>query len=129
MFQDRKILSRLTTNVLSSVNPEFESAIDSQSKDSSLDAKTVNQFLLVLLFLFLRNKFFAILQFIGSLLRDFLEESIPHFQLSTQFYLLIGPDQHIASPVVAAIVEIRVLDESHKEQYQYFSFLIGFSFG
>ena len=68
--------------------------------------------------------------------RDFFgRESIPHFQFSTQFYRLsFEPDQPIVSPVVAVILEIRVLDESHEEQHPNFSFPISdlhfcFSFG
>ena len=41
-------LSFLTRNLLCSVNPEFESTADSQSQDSSLDAKTIHQFLFCL---------------------------------------------------------------------------------
>ena len=69
LVQDRKFLSHLTRSLLCSVNPELESAItDSRSLDSSLRAEIIHQFLLVLLGLFLRNKFFSILQFLGNLM-------------------------------------------------------------
>ena len=61
-----------TRNSFCSANPEFESTIDSQSQDSSLDVKTIHQ-LLVLLDLFPSNKFFSILQLLGNFLLDFLK--------------------------------------------------------
>ena len=80
-------LLHLTRNLLCSVNPEFESTIDSQSWDSSLDAKTIHQWLLVLLGLFLRNKLFSIFQFLGNLLHDLLGRSL--FLNSNSPYKLI----------------------------------------
>ena len=78
--------------------------------------------------MFLRHKFFTMLQFLGNFLRDFLRsvfDSVPI--LHTNLSSLFEPDQPIDSPVVAVIVEIRVLDECHKEQYQNFSFSISAS--
>ena len=49
LFQDRKILSLLTRNVLRSANPDFESTIDSQSWDSSFAAKTITASILACL--------------------------------------------------------------------------------
>ena len=72
----------------------------------------VLQFLLVLLDLFLRNKFFSILQFVGNLSLNFSDESVPHFQFSLQASLfgLFESDQPIESPVVAVIVGTRTPD-------------------
>ena len=78
----------LTKNFVCSVNPEFESTSDSLSWDSYLDAKTIHQFLLVLLDLFLRNKFFSILQFLSNLLLDFLGRVYSSFPiLHTSLFL------------------------------------------
>ena len=60
----------------------------SESKDSSLDALTIHQFLLVLLDLFLWNNFFSILHFLAIPCMILLEESISQFQFSIQTYLL-----------------------------------------
>ena len=62
-------------------------AVDSQSSDSSFDAQTIRQFLLVLLDLFLRNKLFSILQFLGSHLLGFSLKSL--FLMSNSPYKLI----------------------------------------
>ena len=112
-IQDRKILLRRPRNSLCSAIPESEPSFDSRFWDSSLDAETIHQFLLVLLDLFLRNRFFSILQFLDNLLLDFFsEESVPHFQSSIQdyFFCLFEPDQPIDSLVVAVIVGTRTLD-------------------
>ena len=77
----------------------------------------------MLLGVFLRNKFFSILQFLGNLLRDFLgrvHSSFPN--LHTILFHLFELDQPIDSLVVAVIVGTQTPDESHKEQYPNFSF-------
>ena len=45
--------------------------------DSSLDAWTIHQFLIVMLDLFLRNKLFSILQFLGNLFAYLFELDQP----------------------------------------------------
>ena len=107
LFQDRKILAYLTNKLLCFVNPEFESNFNSQSYDSSLDAKTIHQFLLVLLDLFLRNKFFSILQFLGNILLDFPGRVHCSFPILQTRLFLSEPDQPIDSSVVVVIVGTR----------------------
>ena len=72
LSQDRKILLCRSRNSLYSANPEFESRADSQLKDSFPAAQTMHQFLIVWLYLFLRNRSFVIPQFLGNILRDVL---------------------------------------------------------
>ena len=107
-FRIVKILLHPTRNLLRSANPVFESIIDSQSQDSSLDTWTTHEFLLVLLDLFLRNKLFSILRCLGNILLDFLGRvcsSIPI--LRTSLFHLFEPEQPIDSPVGAVIVWIQ----------------------
>ena len=92
-----------------SQTPEFEPIIDSQSWDSSLDAKTIHQLLLVLLGLFLRNKLLFIVQFLGNLLLDFLGRVYSSFP-TRHTSLFYEPGQPIDSPVVAVIVGIQTPD-------------------
>ena len=64
-----------------------------------------NSSILACLALFLRNKFFSILQFIGNILHDFLGRvclSIPI--LHTSLFHLFKPDLPIDSLIVAEIV-------------------------
>ena len=87
--------------------------IDSQSQDSSLDAKPIHQFLLVLLDLFLRNKVFSILQLLGNLSLDFLERVYFSIEIThTNLFSLFEPDLRIDSLVVAEIVGIDLI-KSH----------------
>ena len=63
--------------------------------------------MLVQLVMFLRNKFFSILQVLGNLLRDFLGRvyfSIPILHTSLSY--LCEPDQPIISLVVAVVAGI-----------------------
>ena len=118
-FRIAKILSHLTENLLCSVNPEFESTIDSQSQDSFFGALSIHQFFLVLLgLLFLRNKFFF-----GKMLLDFLGGIYSSFPfLQTSLFYFFESDQPFDSPVPAGIVWIQTPDWSQKEQYQNFFF-------
>ena len=78
---------------------------------------------LACLALFLRNKFFSILQFLGNLSVDFLgraHSSIPILHRS--LFYLFEPDLPIDSLVVAEIVGTRTPDWPHKEPYVNFSF-------
>ena len=78
--------------------------------------KKFHQFLLVMLDLFLRNKFFSILQFLGNHFLDFVGRVCSSFPiLHTSLLCLFELDQPIDSPVVVVIDLI-------KEQYQNFCF-------
>ena len=113
LIQDRKILSHVTRNLLCSLSTEFESKIDSQSQDSSLDAKTIHQFLLVLLDLFLRSKVFSILQLFGNLSFDFLGRVYFSIEIThTNLFHLFERDLPIDSLVEAEIVGIDLI-KSH----------------
>ena len=88
---------------------------------SSPVAWTIHQFLVVLLHLPLRNKFFSILQFLANLLRDFLGRVCFSFQiLRVNSSFLFEPDLPIGSPDTAPLFVIRVLDCFHEGQYQKF---------
>ena len=74
--------------------------------------------------MFLRNKFFLILQFLGNILLDFLGRIyFPSLILHTNWFYLFELDLPIGSIVVAEIVEIRIPGWCHEEQYpnSYFS--------
>ena len=79
LSQDRKkILLPRPRNSPCSVNPEFESRADSL-------ALTIHQCSIVWLYLFLRNRFIEIPQFLGSVLHDFLGRihfSFPFLQIN-----------------------------------------------
>ena len=104
-FRIVKILSHQRRNSLCTANREFESRADSQKKNSSPAAKIIRQFSTVWLYLFLRDIFFVIPQFLGNPLHN-----------------LIGR-AYFSIPILrtSLIVGIRALYESHKEQYQNFS--------
>ena len=117
-FRIVNMLLHLTRNLLCSVIPKSEAIIDSRSQDSSLYAWTIHQFLLVLLDLFLRNKFFSILQFLGNLLHGLLAE----FQFSIQAYFYLSEsDLPIDLLDVTEVVEIQTLAWSLEKRCQKFS--------
>ena len=121
-FQDREILLHLTKNSICSENPEFESMIGSQWKDPSCAAQKIHLFLLVLLDLFLRNKFLVCLQFLGNFSCD--SRWIVGFScpiLDRNCSSLFEPDPPIGSLDVAVIFVIQDLEESHKELLLNFS--------
>ena len=71
----------------------------------------IHHFLIVWLDLFLRNRFFLILQFLGNLLREFLGFICFSFPiLFSSLFGLFEPDLLIDSPGAAPIFEIRLLD-------------------
>ena len=84
---------------------------------ASLVAWTIGQLLSVWPYLFLRHKFFSMLQFLGNLLLDFLGcvrssfSNTPH----TSCFCLIEPDQPMDSPVAAVIVGTRTRDWSRED--------------
>ena len=68
--------------------------------------------------MFLHNKFFAILQFLGKFLCDFLDKVNSSFLiLHVSRSLLSEPDHPIDSPGTVPNFEIRVLDWFHEGQH------------
>ena len=109
VIEDRNIVSHLRRNLLCSVHRESEPIIDSQLQDSSLDAYTIHQFLLVQLDEILRNSFSSILQFWENLLRGFQGRVYSNFRsLDANLSSLFEPDQPIDLLDVAQIVGISI---------------------
>ena len=90
LFQDRKILLHLTQNLLCSVNPEFQSTIDSQSWDPLLMHGQFINSCFYCSICFLRNKFFSTFQHLGNLLLDVLGRVYSSFPILHSSYFLIS---------------------------------------